>query len=1466
MSLEFQIYDFMEEDTNEFGDYIINIFGRTEDDKSVYAKVINYTPYFYIGLPDSWLKLTKNDIQTKLRNLENWLKSKENNKVYYKYKKCLLSVEYVKAKKAEGFNFDKKTMKEKKFIFAKLIFNNMDAMKKYARMFDKYELEIEGFINKPIQYKLYENNLSPMLRCFHIRKISGCSWISIDKQFINNYDLSLCDIEVIVDWKELNPIKKTINAPFKIASFDIECYSHDGQFPQAKRKLDTITQIGITYSRIGHGLPYRKWIACLKETDPIDGVIVKSCKTESDVIDAFIEELNNSDCDIITGWNIFGFDEKYIYDRCKEHLNKESSVSMISKLKDRECKFKITELSSSALGQNILNFWETPGRVHVDLMKYVQNLLNLTCYQLDYVASHLIRGEITNYTKLENNKYELNCLSVKDIQINDYIHIEVIHGFISDDIGDKYLVLDIDKDNKKIYVQGDDNLDIELETSRHGGNIFWSQAKDDIGPSEIFKYQNQGSDKRAIIAKYCVKDCSLINLLINKLETVTNCLEMANVCYVPLNFIFIRGQGIKSFSLCLKQFREDGYIFPTIKIKRNENGEINKEESYEGAIVFDPVGKVDYEANSTKDYASLYPSADIQKNMSHETEVLDSQYDNIEGITYYNAEFKDNDGTIKYLRYAQIENKLGVIPSILSNLLKERKAVKAIQKTEKDDFKWKILEAKQLALKITANSLYGQLGATTSPIARRNIAASITSTGREMLLFAKKYDEETLPWIMNGLAYAYKNYDETKIKYLLDKELKEELHKKKNGELVKRIESYCTNILPNFTIQPVVRYGDTDSVFTCFRFKDITSTLPFDYSLNLLKDIVFFSRELILPYLSYDDSLLFDKYHNKYFSDINNLELPDPFKCPPLSTHNQVILPLKDRIKQFLKEYMYENFLPWLWTLQEVINQNYNNMDKKLGDWAKYLLSKHHLEYNDLVELRKNQVIPHFEKLLNEYYNDEWKLSNDSIINKINILLHDLYGDEITKTTKEMFKLIKNFMDNMILEEWINSKSCHDINLTMEKRKLKKDRNFNDKNLNTIITNFIIQKLKLTFNKYKTEHENTIKKFITDKLQNYIIQPWWDVINGNIKYKINFHEPSTPIIDKRTLDNSMEMGILSGELVKSRLPFPHDLEYEKTFWPFLILTKKRYVGNKYEFDANDFVNNFMGIVLKRRDNAPIVKEICSGIIDFLINKRDPDGAKQFTINFLEEMFTGNKDIKYFLQSRKLKLKESYADWTKIAHVVLADRIAKREGSTLESGNRLEFAVIQVDNPENKKLLQGDRIETPMYIKDNNIPIDYMFYMENQIQTPALQFLDLVDKNAYEIFSNMKAKYYNKVIKPRKQKIVKVIDLGLISDTEKTKKSNFKNDFKYLLMQYYTNDDNSVLWKPYNDELIHDCLKLFKSYKYDLSNISHIQKFLNDTLLKKWIYANKQNTKELPQLITNFIRVISKKTNEKIVTI
>jgi hypothetical protein len=278
-----------------------------------------------------------------------------------------------------------------------------------------------------------------------------------------------------------------------------------------------------------------------------------------------------------------------------------------------------------------------------------------------------------------------------------------------------------------------------------------------------------------------------------------------------------------------------------------------------------------------------------------------------------------------------------------------------------------------------------------------------------------------------------------------------------------------------------------------------------------------------------------------------------------------------------------------------------------------------------------------------------------------------------------------------------------------------------------------------------------VEYFISNKLKTYIIQPYWDIDNstnnstnnsGKKLVRVRFYKHGTKIIDKRTLTLSIDMGVITGELVKKRLPFPHDLEYEKTFWPFLILTKKRYVGNKYEFNPDKYKQDYNGIVLKRRDNAPIVKEICGGIINCLIDDKDPEKARRFIIDCMTSMFNNEYNIKYFLTSKTLKMKESYADWTKIAHVVLANRIAQRDpGNCPQSGDRIEFAAVQIQNAT-KNTLQGERIETPQYIKEQNLKIDFEFYMTNQIMNPALQFLSLVIPDAEKIFEKFRIKIEN----------------------------------------------------------------------------------------------------------------------------
>lgn len=62
----------------------------------------------------------------------------------------------------------------------------------------------------------------------------------------------------------------------------------------------------------------------------------------------------------------------------------------------------------------------------------------------------------------------------------------------------------------------------------------------------------------------------------------------------------------------------------------------------------------------------------------------------------------------------------------------------------------------------------------------------------------------------------------------------------------------------------------------------------------------------------------------------------------------------------------------------------------------------------------------------------------------------------------------------------------------------------------------------------------------------YWIQQRWD-LDKNKQINIDFYQGGNEITDKRSLEYTIELGKLSGELIKSKLPYPHDCEYEKTF-------------------------------------------------------------------------------------------------------------------------------------------------------------------------------------------------------------------------------------------------------------------------------------------------------------------------------
>ena len=489
--------------------------------------------------------------------------------------------------------------------------------------------------------------------------------------------------------------------------------------------------------------------------------------TEQEVLLEFTRLLKSLDPDLLTGYNIFGFDMKFLYHRAEE-LQITNEFLKMSRMADFECPFKTQDLSSSAMGTNILEYIDIPGRVVFDLMKYMRRNHQLDSYKLDAVVNNFMRGEVKKteedtrgtwlYSEISEGIKKGNYVT---LQKNNYVYEDKYKG------GEKIEILEVDLENGRFLIN--DKLIVDV-----GWKYTWSEGKDDIDPQQIFGYQKKDEIHRGIIAKYCLQDCRLCNRLLNKLDVIVNSVAMANVNSVPLGYIFNRGQGVKLFSFVSKRAKERNYCIPVIKFQEKAEGE---DDSYEGAFVLDPKVGIYFEKEpiAVADFNSLYPSCMISENLCHTTICLDEKYQGDKGATLLNQLghtyeditwdlYDEKDVAIdkKVVRYVQPkEGERGVLPEILEILLKCRKDVRKKQKEIKDPQKWKVLEGQQLAYKVTANSLYGVTGASTSPLCLKDIAAATTATGRKNIIFAKNFVEKEYP----GTDVVYGDTDSIFIKF-----------------------------------------------------------------------------------------------------------------------------------------------------------------------------------------------------------------------------------------------------------------------------------------------------------------------------------------------------------------------------------------------------------------------------------------------------------------------------------------------------------------------------------------------------------------------------------------------------------------------------------------------------------------------------------------------------------------------------
>ena len=598
------------------GEHQISIFGKTEDGKSV-CVTTTFDPYFFVKLPRG---TTDQDV------------SRLYNDICRLKRDHVTSYSLTKQKDVWGFQ------NNEEFHFMHLNFKSLEHRRKVNSIF-MYNNEFK-------QYHVYESNIDPVLRLMHRTGIQSTGWLDTGDTCVRSH-LAKTDIDLWCnDWSTLKPVERDDIAPFIVASFDIECNSSTGKFPDPNVPDDACFQIAVSLCKFGSDEPYEKVCLCYKKTDGPD---VISFDTEKEMLLAFKKYMNEKDIDILTGWNIFGFDLEYIYKRAAM-VGCGIDFYQLGKLKDTECHLVMKKLSSSALGDNFLKLLPMSGRFVFDMFHEVKK-----GYKLD--------------------SYSLNNVS-------------------------------------KLYL-GDQKID--------------------MAPKEMFARYLEGDPvKLREVAEYCIKDTLLPHKLMKKMCTLLNLLEMAKATWVPLSFLVERGQQIKVFSQLSKKARELGYMVPTIKY-----GSL-PEEQYEGATVLEAQKGAYYTPITALDFEALYPSIMMAHNLCYSTYVMDERrYGKIPGITY--ETFNIGNKTYKFAQDVP-----SLLPAILMELKQFRKKAKRDMAAATGYMK-EVYNGKQLAYKVSMNSVYGFTGAGKGILPCVPIASTTTCRGRGMIEETKTYVEANFP-------------------------------------------------------------------------------------------------------------------------------------------------------------------------------------------------------------------------------------------------------------------------------------------------------------------------------------------------------------------------------------------------------------------------------------------------------------------------------------------------------------------------------------------------------------------------------------------------------------------------------------------------------------------------------------------------------------------------------------------------
>lgn len=544
--------------------------------------------------------------------------------------------------------------------------------------------------------------------------------------------------ECFLDWKKLekDPDPEWISDPMTL-SFDIESYSHKWRsFPQRLSVLDIVFSISCAFKWKEKTWNY---VVIMGPCQKVDDCEIIYAQDEDEVILKFCELVNKHDPDVITGYNIFGFDYDYLDNRILPVLGKWPNISRLLKY---NCYIDSQNWNSSAYGDMNLSWLKCPGRISIDLLPWVKREYKLMRYNLSTVGKHFLGEDKVDLKAHEMFKIHHDIMETMD-------KIKEMTG--------------LDDDKEAL-----------------------AKAKDVLDKKEL-KELKKRIKLNTLVVKYNIQDSILVLKLMEVLNLWASLIELSNIVRVtPLEY-FTRGQQIRCLAQLYHRTSHMDYVMNT-----REKSNIWSS----GGKVANPIPGF-WPLSICFDFNSLYPSIMIAYNMCYTTLLRstqgleedkdyvkihvvqeepkdkkakkDDEYDygdlyEMDKTTADDDEEEEDEEKKTITReynhhFVTKDRREGILPLILKTLLANRKIAKGHKKKvdiainsmdpktpeeyeelRKLKTRYIIHDSRQLGLKISANSVYGFLKAQALPL--EEASQCVTQKGRDLITLSERYCAE----------------------------------------------------------------------------------------------------------------------------------------------------------------------------------------------------------------------------------------------------------------------------------------------------------------------------------------------------------------------------------------------------------------------------------------------------------------------------------------------------------------------------------------------------------------------------------------------------------------------------------------------------------------------------------------------------------------------------------------------------